>query len=368
MEQQNRVKIGISIGDINGIGLEVILKTLLDERILNHCTPVIYGSSKIISYHKNIAELENFSYHGIRSIDQINHKAVNVLNCWKENVNIKMGQANEIGGKYAILSLEQATEDLKAGHIDALVTAPIHKKAMQMAGFEHVGHTEYLTKAVDVKESLMLMVKDELRVGLVTNHIPIKRVAQKINQRLILEKIQIMDKTLREDFGIQKPKIAVLGLNPHAGDEGLIGDEELKVIMPAIEEAKERHNIMAIGPYPADGFFGSGQFRKFDGILAMFHDQGLVPFKLLSFGEGTNYTAGLPIVRTSPDHGTAYDIAGSNTADPSSFRKALFLAIDIVNNRQNFAEMTANPLRSKDLKQVDEDISVLPDEELGPVL
>jgi 4-phospho-D-threonate 3-dehydrogenase / 4-phospho-D-erythronate 3-dehydrogenase len=363
-----KIKIGISIGDINGVGLEVILKTLVDERITELLTPIIYGSSKIVSYHKNIIDIDVFNYQGIKQVEQANPKAINVVNCWKENVAIKMGQASEAGGRYALMSLTQAVADLKEGKIDALVTAPINKSAMQMAGFEHIGHTEYLTKEFDVKESLMLMVNDNLRIGLVTNHLPIQKVALKTNQRLILKKIQIMSDTLRRDFGIERPKIAVLGLNPHAGDDGLIGDEEIKNILPAINEAKEVHNIMALGPYPADGFFGSGQYRNFDGILAMYHDQGLVPFKLLSFGEGVNYTAGLPIVRTSPDHGTAYNIAGQNQADPSSFRKALFLALDIVRNRENHIEMTSNPLRVKELKQEDEDISALPDLDAGPIL
>ncbi len=360
---QSKIKIGISIGDINGIGLEVILKTLSDDRILKYCTPIIYASSKVISYHKNIAQVEKFTFSGTRNIEQLKDNAVNVLNCWNENVNIKIGQLSEIGGKYAKISLERAVEDLKKGNIDALVTAPIHKKAMQMAGFKDVGHTEYITKAVEVKDSLMLMVNDTLRIGLVTNHIPISRVAQKVNMSLVLKKIRIFHETLHIDFGIDKPKIAVLGLNPHAGDEGLIGDDEFRAIMPAIEEAKEL-NILAIGPYSADGFFGSGQYKSFDGILAMYHDQGLLPFKILSFGSGVNYTAGLPVVRTSPDHGTAYDIAGQNVADPSSFRKALFQAIDVVKNRRNYLEMTAYPLRKKGavIQGEDEDISNLPDD------
>ncbi len=344
-------------------------KTLSDNRILNHCIPIIYGSSKAVSYHKNIVDLEVFSFNGIKDTDQLNPKMINVINCWNENINIKVGQVNVDGGKYALKSLERAVQDLKEEKIDALVTAPIHKKAMELAGFEHVGHTEYITKAVDVKESLMLMVNDDLRIGLVTNHIPIKRVAQKINQRLVLKKLQIMHQALHIDFGIPKPKIAVLGLNPHAGDEGLIGDEELRSIMPAIEEAKEV-NIIAIGPYSADGFFGSGLYKKFDGVLAMYHDQGLLPFKALSFGSGVNYTAGLPVVRTSPDHGPAYDIAGQNLADPASFRKALFQAIDIVKNRRDYMEMTANPLRPSKvvIPQIDEDISHLPDDSDKPIL
>ena len=365
MEQDNdnnKIRIGITIGDINGVGLEVILKTLSDDRILNHCLPIIYGSSKVVSYHKNIAQTEGFTFNGTRSIDQLSNKMVNVLNCWPENVNIKIGQISEFGGQYALISLEKAVQDLKEQKIDAIVTAPINKKAMQLAGFEDVGHTEYITKSVNVKESLMLMVNDKLRIGVVTNHIPVKRIAQKVNSRLVLKKIQIMDEALRKDFGITKPKIAVLGLNPHASDEGLIGDEEEKQIIPAIEEAKER-GIMAIGPYSADGFFGSRQYKEFDGILAMYHDQGMLPFKTLSFGSGVNYTAGLPIIRTSPDHGTAFNIAGQNVADPSSFRKALFQAIDIVKNRRNYEEMTANPLRKKNVKlnQGADDIVDLPD-------
>ena len=341
--EQNKIKIGISTGDINGVGLEVILKTLSDERILNYCIPVIYSSSKVVSYHKNIAQVEGFTFNGTKNVSQLNPKMVNVINCWQENVNIKIGAVSEVGGQYALISLERAVQDLKEGHLDGMVTAPIHKKAMQLAGFEDVGHTEYITKAFGVKESLMLLVNDDLRVGLVTNHIPIKRVAQKINTRLVLQKIEIMEKTLRVDFGIDKPKIAVLGLNPHASDDGLIGEEEFKQIIPAIEQAKDK-GIVAIGPYSADGFFGSGQYKAFDGILAMYHDQGLVPFKSLSFGNGVNFTAGLPIVRTSPDHGTGFDIAGKGIASESSFSAALYLAVDVFRKREMYKEITKNPL------------------------
>lgn len=369
MEQQRKVRIGITNGDIQGIGLEVVLKTLDDERILNFCDPVIYSSSKVVSYHKNIAQTQGITFNSIKSIDQATTGEINVVNCWSDNVNIKIGQISEVGGQYALLSLERAVEDLNNGAIDALVTAPIHKAAMQLAGFDQVGHTEYITKAAGVKESLMLMLNDTLRIGLVTNHIPIRRVAQKVNARLVLKKIEIMYDTLHMDFGIDKPKIAVLGLNPHSGDNGLIGEEEETQIMPAIEEAR-KNGILVMGPYAADGFFGSGQYAKFDGILAMYHDQGLVPFKALSFGSGVNYTAGLPVVRTSPDHGTAFDIAGENKADPSSFRTALFQAIDIVKHRRAYVERTENPLRPKNLftDQEDEDISNLPEEFDGPAL
>jgi 4-hydroxythreonine-4-phosphate dehydrogenase len=353
----NKLKIGISIGDINGIGLEIILKTLIDERLIQLCTPIIYGSSKVVSYHKNIVEIPDFQYSSIKSIDQIDPDKINIINCWNDNVSITLGKVSEIGGKYALLSLEKAVKDLADGHIDALVTAPIHKKAMELAGFSHKGHTEYITQELGAEDSLMLMVGDSIRIGLVTNHVPIKDVANKVTKAKIIKKIQMFAETLRVDFGKDKPTIAVLGLNPHAGDEGVIGEEDMKIIQPAIEEMKNK-GILAFGPYSADGFFGSGQYSKFDGILAMYHDQGLIPFKVLSFGAGVNYTAGLRAVRTSPDHGTAYDIAGKNEANPSSFRKALFLAIDIARNRTNHAEMYANPLQRKSNKivQVEDEI------------
>lgn len=353
-----KFKIGITIGDMNGIGLEVILKTLTDERILNLCTPVIYGSSKVVSYHKNIVSLPDFHYNSIKGAEQIDAGKINIVNCWNDNVNITLGKVSDIGGKFAFTALERATKDLSAGLIDAMVTAPIHKKAMQLADFPFAGHTEYITKEAGAKDSLMFMVSDAMRVGLVTNHIPIKDVASKIHKDRIMKKIQMMVDTLKIDFGIEKPTIAVLGLNPHAGDDGVIGEEDRTMIIPAVEEMKVK-GVLAYGPFPADGFFGSGQYNKFDGILAMYHDQGLIPFKALSFGAGVNYTAGLSIVRTSPDHGTAYDIAGKNEADPSSFRKALFLAIDIARNRHEYAEMTANPIQKKSAKIIQGEDEIL---------
>jgi len=356
-----KLKIGISIGDINGIGLEVILKTVANSAITNLCTPVIYGSSKVVSYHKNIAGID-FQYQQSRSAAQLAPDRVNVINCWQDNVNITIGKATEEGGLYAIKSLEGAMEELKSGLLDALVTAPINKYAMQMAGFPFPGHTEYLTKELGHNgESLMLMVHDTLRVGLATNHLPIDSVASAINKAGVLRKIQMLNDSLRKDFGIERPVIAVLGLNPHAGDNGVIGEEEEQYIRPAIEDAKSK-GIMAMGPFPADGFFGSSQYTKYDAILAMYHDQGLVPFKLLAFGGGVNYTSGLSGVRTSPDHGTAYDIAGKNEADPSSFREALFLAIDIARNRKDHAEMHANPLTKKRNKLTEGEDEVLPEE------
>ncbi|BDS15427.1 4-hydroxythreonine-4-phosphate dehydrogenase PdxA [Aureispira anguillae] len=339
-----KLKIGISVGDINGIGLEVILKTLADKRILNWCTPVLYGSTKVASYHKNIIKVKDLTLHNTNDIHSINPNAVNVINCWLENVKITLGKCTADGGKYATFSLEQATEDLKEGHLDALVTAPINKKAMQLSGFAYPGHTEYLTHKFNAKENLMLMINESLRIGLITNHLPLSQVASTITKELILQKIELMNQSLKMDFGIDKPAIALLGLNPHAGDDGVLGNEEIEIILPAIEAAKKK-GILVIGPYAADGFFGSGNYSNFDGILAMYHDQGLVPFKALSFGNGVNFTAGLPIIRTSPDHGTGFEIAGKNNANPQSFREALYQAIDSAKQRADYLEMTGNPLK-----------------------
>lgn len=337
----SKFKVGISIGDINGVGPEVILKVLADSRMLDICTPIIYGSTKVMAYHKNILEDLEVKFQSVSAASKASSGRINVVNCSNETVNISLGKATEDGGKFAYVSLERAVKELKAGDIDALVTAPINKKAMNLAKFPHAGHTEYLTKEAGVKDSLMLMVNDNLRVGLVTNHLPLKDVAKAITKESVKNKIRLMNKTLKMDFGIEKPVIAVLGLNPHAGDEGVLGDEEEKAIRPAIVEAKKK-GVLVMGPYPADGFFGSPNFRKFDGILAMYHDQGLVAFKSLSFGDGINYTAGLSFVRTSPDHGTAYDLAGKNQANPTSFRRAIFLAKDIHENRVAYQEDHAN--------------------------
>ncbi len=346
-EKTKKIRVGISVGDINGVGLEVILKTLNNPQTFINFIPVIYGSSKVISYHKNIVGLEDFQFQSIKSAERLNPNKVNILNCWDENVNITIGQLSEDGGKYAYISLDRAVSDLKKGLIDALVTAPINKKAMQLANFPYPGHTEYLTKEFETKESLMMMVNEDLRVGLVTNHLPIRDVANAVTKKRILEKLHIFNKSLKVDFGKERPMIAILGLNPHAGDEGVIGEEEEKIIRPLIIESKKK-GMIVMGPYSADGFFGSGEYKKFDGILAMYHDQGLIPFKSLSFGSGVNYTAGLPIVRTSPDHGTAYDIAGQNQADPASFRQALFLAVDIARNKRNHEEMHSNPVEKRE--------------------
>jgi 4-hydroxythreonine-4-phosphate dehydrogenase len=347
--QQPRVKtnkpiLGITAGDINGVGLEVILKALSHRRILNHCVPVIYGSSKVVSYHKNIVQLDDVTFVGQRSAERLAHDKINVVNIWNDNVNITLGKPTDVGGTYAQQSLEAAVSDLKAGLIDIIVTAPIHKKSMQLAGFEHVGHTEYITKEFNAADSLMLLAADKLRVGLATAHIPLKDVSKAITKERLISKLRIFSETLRMDFGFERPNIAVLGLNPHAGEEGMLGDEEEKIIRPAIMECK-KNGMMAFGPFSADGFFGSGQFNKFDGILAMYHDQGLIPFKALTFGSGVNYTAGLPIIRTSPDHGTAFDLAGKNEADPSSFLHAMFMAIDIYRNRKEYEELKRGAVR-----------------------
>lgn len=343
-------KIGITIGDVNGIGPEVIIKSLMDTRMMNQCIPVIYGSSKVISYHRNIVEPRQFPYTNLSTAEQLSETEINIVNCWTETVNITLGEATRDGGKYAALSLERALQELKNGWIDAVVTAPIHKHAMSKINFGFPGHTEYITQFFGKDESLMCMVHDNLRVGLVTNHLPIAVVSSTITKELIRKKIDLFHEMLTRDMGIEKPLIAVLGLNPHSGDGGVIGDEDENIIRPVIQEAKNDTKLV-YGPYAADGFFGSGEYKKFDGILAMYHDQGLVPFKLLSFGKGVNFTAGLPIVRTSPDHGTGFNIVGKNIAEPQSMREAIYLAIDIIRNRKNHESWNENPLGKQNFKQ-----------------
>ena len=339
-----KLKIGVTIGDVNGVGPEVIIKTFSNPKILEMCIPIIYGSSKVLSYHKNIVKENDFSYTVVSSTERVSGHKVNVYNCHNDDVNISIGEATEEGGKMAYIALDKAMEDLKNGHIDALVTAPINKKAMQIANFPYTGHTEFLTDKSGKKESLMMMIAGDLKIAVVTGHIPLSEVAEKLTKEKIRDKIKIFNKSLQKDFGIQKPTIAVLGLNPHAGDGGAIGSEEEELIRPLIIEMKKK-GTMVMGPFSADGFFGSTQFKKVDGILAMYHDQGLIPFKALTFGDGTNFTAGLPVVRTSPDHGTAYDIAGKGEADPSSFRNALYNAIDIAKRRIEFKDLEENGIK-----------------------
>ncbi|MBA2762348.1 MAG: 4-hydroxythreonine-4-phosphate dehydrogenase PdxA [Segetibacter sp.] len=344
INEQPKPVIGFSCGDINGIGTELIIKTLSDNRILDFCTPVVFASNKSINFYRKALPDVNFTYAAIKDNTKPNIKQVNVFNCWDEEVAITPGQLNEIGGSYAWKSLKAAVEALKNNSIHGLVTAPIHKKNIQSAEFNFSGHTPYLKHAFGVNDVVMLMVASNIRVGLLSEHVPVTELANHISAEAILSKLRIMNDSLAKDFGIDKPKIAVLGLNPHAGDEGLIGKEEQTIIKPAIKEARNS-NILAFGPFSADAFFARGQHEKFDAVLAMYHDQGLIPFKSLAIGEGVNYTAGLPAVRTSPDHGTAFDIAGKGIADASSFIAATFECIDIINRRAGYAENRKNPLR-----------------------
>ncbi len=345
-----KLKIGISIGDVNGIGLEVIIKSLMDNRVLEYFTPIVYGNTKVASFHRKAIGIQDFSFNVINSADQANPKRANMINCWQEDVKITLGEQNEIGGKYAFLSLEKAVDDLRAGVIDALVTAPINKHNIQQEGFNFPGHTEFLQAKTEAKDVLMFMVADELRIGVVTGHIPVKDIATSISKEAIVEKLKMMNDSLRKDFWIQKPKIAVLGLNPHAGDNGLIGTEDEEIITPAIQQAAEE-GVFCFGPYPADGFFAGDTYSKFDGVLAMYHDQGLIPFKHIASRKGINFTAGLPIVRTSPDHGTGYDIAGKNVASHESFLEAIFAAVHIVERRREQAVLASNPLAFRRLSK-----------------
>ena len=339
--------VGITQGDGNGIGYEVIIKALADERMLDLCTPVIYGSSKIFGfYKKQIHNIEQINTNVITSAKDVHQKRVNIVNCLPENIFVEPGQSTPESAKSAMIALDRAVQDIKEGHIDVLVTAPINKRAMVGEGFGHTGHTEFLEKEFGVDEVAMIMVCDKLRVGVVTGHIPFKEVPAALSTEKILTKIRLINSSLKRDFGIDAPKIAVLGLNPHCGDGGLLGDEEQNIILPAVQEAMAE-GIMAFGPYSADGFFGLGNYAKFDAVLAMYHDQGLTPFKALAFEDGVNYTAGLPIVRTSPDHGTAYDMAGRDMADPRSMKAAIYAAIDIFNKREEYDDLVDNRMTIK---------------------
>ena len=339
-----KIKIGITIGDMNGIGPEVIIKALANIKMSSFFIPIIYGSSKVLSYHKNIVKDQNFSFVSIRNPENAAYNKVNVMNVTEDDINITLGKATEEGGKLAFEAMAAAVEDAIAGKIDAIVTAPINKKAMELAGFPHVGHTEFFTQAFEAPETVMTMVSDNSIIALATNHVAMKDLAGKMDKKKITRKLKILTKSLKQDFGLERPTIGVLGFNPHAGDNGVIGNEEKEIIEPAIMEAK--HNgVLASGPHPADGFFGSSDFKKVDAILAMYHDQGLIPFKLMSFGSGVNFTAGLPVIRTSPDHGTAFNIAGKNKANGASMRKALYLAKDLYLNRKEYIETTNDPIK-----------------------
>jgi len=344
MDKANKIIVGISVGDINGIGIEIILKTFEDKRMLDFCTPVLFASNKLTSYHKKALRL-NTSIHGITSLDKLVHGKVNLLNSWKEEVKIDLGKTTEEGGKFALKSLQAAVGALKKNQIDLIITAPINKENIQSEEFKFPGHTEYLEENFDGK-SLMILMTDELRIGLITGHIPVSKVSEAITPELIKSKVEIMYNSLKQDFNISKPKIAVLGLNPHCGDNGIIGTEDDEIIRPTITEIKETGKLV-FGPYAADGFFGSKTYEQFDGVLAMYHDQGLAPFKALSFGNGVNFTAGLSKIRTSPDHGTGFDIAGKNNANPTSFKEALFTSLQIFKNRKEYQELTKNALKAK---------------------
>lgn len=342
---KEKIKVAISQGDINGIGYEVILKTFSDARMFDICTPVLYGSTKVASYHKKLLnqQHQDLNIVGIHEAKMAQDKKFNVLNIVSEEVKIDIGKSTSIAGELSRKALDMATDDLKNGDVDVLVTAPINKKNVQSDNFHFTGHTEYLSTKFEA-HSLMMMVCNRMRIGIVTNHLALKDVPNALTKELILEKIHIMHDSLKRDFGIPMPKIAVLALNPHAGDNGVIGDEDQRIVNPAIDEASDK-GVLVYGPYPSDGFFGSSEFSKFDGVLALYHDQGLIPFKLMSFTEGVNYTAGLPIVRTSPAHGTAYDIAGKDQASEQSFRSAIYLATTILRNRKEYDELTKDPLR-----------------------
>ena len=342
MKKAENIIVGISIGDLNGIGSEVILKTFEDNRMLEMCTPVIFGNVKILSFIKRILGSET-NLHGIDKMEQLIKGKINVLNIWREGVDINFGTNDDNVGKYAIKSFVAATQALKEGTVDVLVTAPINKYNIQSDDFKFPGHTDYLNQQLE-GNALMLMVQDTLRVGLLTDHVPVNDVSKHLTEKLILQKVETINKTLIQDFSINKPKIAVLGLNPHAGDNGVIGKEDEQVIKPAIKKLFDK-GILAFGPYSADGFFGSGQYEKFDAVIASYHDQGLIPFKTLSFGMGVNYTAGLNKIRTSPDHGTAYEIAGKGLADHSSFKEAIYLALDVYNSRNEYSQISLKPLK-----------------------
>ena len=347
--------VGITQGDGNGIGYEVIIKALADERMLDLCTPVIYGSSKIFGfYKKQIHDIGQINTNVITSAKDVHPKRVNIVNCLPDNVFVEPGQPTPESAKSAMTSLQRAVEDIKQGYIDVLVTAPINKRAMVGEGFGYTGHTEYLEKEFGVDEVAMLMVSDRLKVGVVTGHIPLKEVSTAITQEKIVRKLRLMRSALQRDFCIDEPKIAVLGLNPHCGDGGLLGDEEQRIILPAIAEANAE-GILAFGPYSSDGFFGLGNYAKYDAVLAMYHDQGLCPFKAIAFDDGVNFTAGLPVVRTSPDHGTAYEMAGRDVADPRSMIASIYTAIDIYNRRVEYDDLLAGRMTIK-----------MPDTEIKP--
>ena len=363
MEDNGKIRVGITHGDINGIGYEVILKSFSDPAMLDLCTPIVYGSPKVATYHRKAMDIQT-SFTIINNADDAQDGKLNILSCTEDELKVELTKATPEAGKAALDALERALKDYREGDIDVLVTAPINKHTIQSDSFHFPGHTEYIEERVgDDNKALMILLKDDFRVALVTGHIPVKDIAATITKELIMEKMEIFHRSLKQDFGIGCPRIAVFSLNPHAGDNGVIGTEEAEVIIPAMKEMIAK-GVQCFGPYPADGFMGSGNFCHFDGILAMYHDQGLAPFKALAMDEGVNFTAGLPIVRTSPAHGTAYDIAGQGIASESSFRQAIYLALDVYRNRMMEAEIHARPLRKQYYeKRDDSDILKLDQQE-----
>jgi len=349
--QNNKIKVGISQGDINGVSYEVIIKTLSDSRVMEFCTPIVYGSPKVLAYHRKAIHVDNFSLMGIVEAREATLSKGYIINCHDDNIRVELGKPTPYCGEAAYQALEIAVKDLSEHQIDVLVTAPINKHTIQQKDFKFPGHTEYLQDRFGAEDSLMLMVAPDIRIGVATGHIPLADVSASLTQEVILKKLRLMDESLRNDFNIHKPRIAVLGLNPHAGDQGLLGKEEDEVIIPAMNEARNE-GMMVLGPFAADGLFGSGNYAKFDGILAMYHDQGLAPFKALSFDQGVNFTAGLPVIRTSPVHGTAYEIAGQGIANPASFREALYLACDIYKTRKMNKELKKNAMVMKSKKTI----------------
>ncbi len=348
-EQELKPKIGITLGDFNGIGPEIIIKTLADELLCNHLTPIVYASVKVMTYYRKMFGYNDFQFHVIKSINEIQTGRPNLINCWEEELDIKIGTAQGVAGSYAIRSLDLALTDAMQGKLDGIVTAPLNKSTVKIPNNTFTGHTGYIGDKLQAKP-LMMLISDELKITPATEHIPLREVSSALNTSMLVEKITELHNAMVKDFAINKPKIAVLGLNPHAGESGLLGKEEQEIILPAINQCKEK-GIIVYGCYPADGFFGSGQFKQFDAVLSMYHDQGLIPFKLLSFDDGVNYTAGLPIVRTSPDHGTAYNIAGKGEASITSFLNAIFMAAHTFSNRQMNEGLRKSPLKFSQIKR-----------------
>jgi 4-hydroxythreonine-4-phosphate dehydrogenase len=363
--KKKKIVTGISHGDINGIGYEVIIKALSDPMINDICIPVVYGSPKVAAYHRKALNISNFSFNNIRLATDAHDRKANMINCLDDNTRVELGKSTSQGGEAAFISLERSVEDLINGTIDVLVTAPINKQNIQSENFQFNGHTEYLKSKSGTEEVLMFMISESMRIGVATGHVPLREVPDLITVESLMSKIRLMNQSLKQDFGIRKPRIAIFGLNPHAGEKSLLGNEEEEIIIPAIQQA-QKDGILTFGPFAADGFFGSGEFVKFDGILAMYHDQGLIPFKALSFDSGVNFTAGLPYVRTSPGHGTAFSIAGKGEASENSFRQAMFLACDIFRNRETYKEININPLKHQDIDFHSDRFDELPPEIPNP--